>query len=130
MLRTLDDAMALHGTLSTDSGPITVIGSGFTACEIAATTRQLGREVTIVARSATLLGRAVGPAIGERVTRLHRENGVNLALGTEVVQWLAQPFGVTMLLSNGKSLTASCVVIAVGGVAAVDCLQGSDLHLQ
>ena len=128
VLRTLDDAMALHGTLTADSGPITVIGSGFTACEIAATARELGREVTVVARSATLLGRAVGPVIGERVTRLHRENGVTLALGAEVVQWLPQPFGVTMLLSNGKSLTASCVVIAVGGVPAVDWLQGSGLH--
>ncbi|WP_406636469.1 NAD(P)/FAD-dependent oxidoreductase [Amycolatopsis sp. WGS_07] len=129
VLRTLDDAFAMHRTLTADAGPVVVIGSGFTACEVAATARELGRDVTIVSRSKTLLGRAVGPAIGERVTRLHRENGVTLITGAEVVQWLSQPFGVTMLLSNGQPLTAGCVVVAIGGVPTVGWLRGGNLYL-
>ncbi|WP_158883335.1 NAD(P)/FAD-dependent oxidoreductase [Amycolatopsis anabasis] len=130
VLRTVDDAVALRRTLTADNGPVAVIGSGFTACEVAATARELGRDVTIVSRSTTLLGRAVGSAIGERVTRLHRENGVRLITGAEVLQWLSQPFGVTMLLSTGQPLTAGCVVVAIGGVPAVDWLRGSNLYLR
>jgi NADPH-dependent 2,4-dienoyl-CoA reductase/sulfur reductase-like enzyme len=131
VLRTIDDATALQRTLRT--GPperVVVIGGGFTACEVAATARELGRDVTIVARPKTLLGKVLGTRIGERIGRLHRTHGVDLALGAEVVHWIPQPRGIALHLSNGELLLAGCVVLAVGSTPAVQWLRGSGLTLE
>ncbi|HEY2696157.1 MAG TPA: FAD-dependent oxidoreductase [Pseudonocardiaceae bacterium] len=131
VLRTIDDATALQRTLRT--GPperVVVIGGGFTACEVAATARELGRDVTIVARPKTLLGRVLGTQIGERIGRLHRMHGVDVAAGAEVIHWIPQPRGIALHLSNGELLLAGCVVLAVGSTPAVQWLRGSGLTLE
>ncbi|HEX3781501.1 MAG TPA: FAD-dependent oxidoreductase [Pseudonocardiaceae bacterium] len=131
VLRTIDDATALQRTLrSRPPERVVVIGGGFTACEVAATARELGREVTIVSRPKTLLGKVLGRETGERIARLHRSHGVGLALGAEVVHWIAQPRGIALHLSDGQVLLAGCVVLAVGSTPAVQWLRGSGLTLE
>lgn len=129
-LRTLADASALRRTLTAEDGPVVVIGGGFTACEVASTVRELGREVTIVSRSQALLGRALGPAAGGSIAKLHRSRGVSLALGAHVTHWMPHPAGVRLYLSDRSVLVAGCVVIAAGGVPAVQWLRGSGLTLE
>ncbi|KAA2265254.1 oxidoreductase [Solihabitans fulvus] len=130
VLRGLADAVALRDALLGSSGPIAVLGGGFTSCEVAATCRSLGREVHLVSRSPLLLERALGGAMGARLGELHRAHGVRLALGVEVRRWIPQGWSMGMLLSDGQLLLAECVVLAVGGVPAVDWLRGSGLVLE
>lgn len=129
-LRTLADAAALRRTLIAENGPVVVIGGGFTACEVAATARELGREVTIVSRSPALLGRVLGPAAGSSIAKLHRSHGVSLAMGVKVVDWIPESSGVGLYLSDRRLLVAGCVVVATGGVPAVQWLRGSGLTLE
>lgn len=128
VLRTADDAAALRHNLITGSAQrVVVIGGGFTACEVASTARELGRDVTLVSRSKTLLGTAFGDGFSGMVRNLHASHGVRTVFGAEVVHWIPQPDGIGLHLSDGQLLVAGCVVLAVGGVPAVQWLRGAGL---
>jgi NADPH-dependent 2,4-dienoyl-CoA reductase/sulfur reductase-like enzyme len=129
MMRTLPDALNLERAIGSSRGPVAVVGGGFTGCEIAASLRHMGREVTIIGRSKTLLGNVLGPKLGDWLTNLHREHGVDLALGTSVKQWAPGSDGIGLYLSDGTSLLASCVVIAAGTEPSTGWLRGSGLPL-
>ena len=59
-LRDLDDALALRAAL-TPGARLVVVGAGFVGCEVAATARGLGAEVTLV----DVAARPIGP-VGSR----------------------------------------------------------------
>jgi NADPH-dependent 2,4-dienoyl-CoA reductase/sulfur reductase-like enzyme len=130
VLRTMGDAIALQRSIATGNGKVVVIGGGFTAGEVASTCRDLGCDVTILSRSKVLLGKVVGDDMGNQIAEMHREHGVRIEAGVEVTQWLTQPWGVSMHLSNGKVVVAGTVVLAVGSTPAVQWLRGSGLTLE
>lgn len=126
-LRTLRDALALRTGLAEDKGPVVVVGTGFTGCEVASAMRALRRTVTIVGRSTMLLANGLGAQLGARLTRLHHDHGVRLALGVGIAHWGIKADAAAIYLSNGKIVLASHVVLAVGSVPCVDWLRGSRL---
>lgn len=126
-LRTLRDALTLRAGLAEDKGPVVVVGTGFTGCELASGMRALHRTVAIVGRSTTLLAKGLGPELGARLTRLHHEHGVRLELGVGIAHWGIKADAAAIYLSNGKILLASHVVLAVGSVPGVGWLRGSGL---
>jgi NADPH-dependent 2,4-dienoyl-CoA reductase/sulfur reductase-like enzyme len=126
-LRTLRDALTLRAGLAEDKGPVVVIGTGFTGSEVACSLRALHRTVTILGRSKTLLAKGLGQELGARLTRLHHDNGVRLALGVGIAHWGLKADAAAIYLSNGQLLLASHVVIAAGSVPSVGWLQGSGL---
>lgn len=129
MVRTIDDATALRRSLSTSDGPCVIIGGGFTACELAATARELGREVILVSRSRALLGSVLGPPVGQAILELHRAHGVEVHLGTEVRNWVPGQWGLGVHLTDGTFVVAGCVVLAVGGEPETDWLYGSGIDI-
>jgi NADPH-dependent 2,4-dienoyl-CoA reductase/sulfur reductase-like enzyme len=130
VLRTLPDALHLERAIASNRGRVAVVGGGFTGCEIAASLRHMGREVTIIGRSPTLLGTVLGPALGDWLTRLHRDHGVDLALGNSVQHWQPGADGIRLHLSDGAPLLAACVVVAVGTEPATVWLRSSGLPLE
>jgi NADPH-dependent 2,4-dienoyl-CoA reductase/sulfur reductase-like enzyme len=127
LLRTLDDAEALQRALAADSEPCVIVGGGFTACELASTLRELGRDVIVVSRSPSLLDGSLGPTMGAGITRLHQDKGVRVLLGTEVRNWVPGDWGIGVHLSDGTFTVAGNVILAVGGVPEADWLHGSGL---
>ncbi|MEV0787631.1 FAD-dependent oxidoreductase [Streptomyces sp. NPDC050423] len=129
VLRSLDDAVRLREALA--AGPrVAVIGAGFLGAEIAATARGTGLDVTLIDTNAQPLERQVGAGIGELVAGMHREHGVRLVLGADVVG-MAQDGGSVrgVQLADGTTVDADLVVVAIGSVPAVDWLAGSGLAL-
>jgi NADPH-dependent 2,4-dienoyl-CoA reductase/sulfur reductase-like enzyme len=129
LLRTLDDAEALHHATMSADGPCVIIGSGFTACELASTLRELGRDVVLVSRSDSLLGKALGADMGRALTRLHRERGVTVCLNTEVRHWVPGEWGMGLQLTDGQFVVAGSVVVAVGGLPETGWLHGSGFDI-
>ncbi|HEU5471616.1 MAG TPA: FAD-dependent oxidoreductase [Actinophytocola sp.] len=129
LMRTLSDALELERALGAHRGPVAVVGGGFTGCEIAASLRHLGRDVTIIGRGKNLLGNVLGPKLGEWLTRTHSEHGVDLALGNSVKQWAPGPDGIALQLTDGSTMVAACVVIAAGTEPCTTWLRGSGLPL-
>jgi len=129
VMRTMSDALALERAISSNRGPVAVVGGGFTGCEIAASLRHMGREVTLIGRSKNLLGNVLGQDLGEWLTDQHREHGVDLALGNSIKGWQPRPDGIALQLNDGSTMLAACVLLATGTVPSTAWLRGSGLPL-
>jgi 3-phenylpropionate/trans-cinnamate dioxygenase ferredoxin reductase subunit len=135
VLRRMEDADALRTELTGGAQHVTVIGAGFIGAEVAATSRALGREVTIVEAMPVPLSAALGPELGAVCAGVHATNGVSLITGTTVVEWVTASDGagrrrVTgVVLSDGRHLPADVVVVGIGMRPAAGWLNGSTLAI-
>jgi NADPH-dependent 2,4-dienoyl-CoA reductase/sulfur reductase-like enzyme len=127
-LRTLDDAVALRAALAR-ARRVVVVGSGFIGCEIAASARELGLDVTLVGLSATPLQAALGAKMGGAVGAHLEDHGV--ALCTAAVAGFEGAGRVrSVVLADGRRLPADVVVVGIGARPAVAWLEGSGLELE
>ncbi len=134
-LRTLDDCRAIRDSLlaAGDRPRVVVIGAGFIGSEVAATSRGLGAEVTVVEALPTPLGRVLGDAMGEACAGLHRAEGVTVRAGVGVDRVTSDTVGgppAVVHLADGSELGADVVVVGIGVVPAVGWLEGSGLTLE
>ncbi len=121
-LRDAADARRLHdGFLAARS--IVVVGGGFIGLEIAATARQLGREVTVLEAADRLMGRAVTPEISSHFLDLHRGWGTTVLLDTPLESIIGDNGRVAGVVAAGKTLPADIVVIGIGVVPNVELAQ-------
>jgi 3-phenylpropionate/trans-cinnamate dioxygenase ferredoxin reductase subunit len=132
VLRTLDDATDLRGTLR-PGARLAIVGAGLIGCEVAASARSLGVEVDLVDVLPCPLIRVVGAQVGERVADLHREHGVGLHLGTAATRVGAGAVdgdgGGQLALADGTVLAADVVLEAIGAAPETGWLDGSQLRL-
>ncbi len=131
-LRTLEDALALRAVISRSGARLVIAGAGFIGLEVAATARGLGVRVCMVEPCAVPLERAVGPLVGRVCEAMHRGHGVDLRLGTTIegVETGAHSgSGVRCRLSDGTSVEADALLVAVGAAPAISWLEGSGLEV-
>ena len=129
LLRTLGDARALRAALQR-TGPVVIVGGGFIGAEVAATAHAAGRPVTVVDPLAAPAERVAGPQIGALLADVHRRHGVATRLGTGVASITGGQGDLTVALSDGKSLAADTVLVAIGVTPSTDWLQASGLLVQ
>jgi NADPH-dependent 2,4-dienoyl-CoA reductase/sulfur reductase-like enzyme len=124
VLRTIDDCVALRGALES-ARRVTVVGAGFIGCEVAATCRQRGLEVTVVEALPLPLVRVLGIEAGEFCAALHRDNDVDLRLAAPV----ASVEGTHVHLTDGDVVEGDVVVVGVGVAPVTGWLDGSGLTI-
>jgi 3-phenylpropionate/trans-cinnamate dioxygenase ferredoxin reductase component len=126
LLRTVGDADELRGSLS-PGARLVVIGAGWIGCEVAASARQIGAEVTMLAPDTVPLERVLGPEVGAVYRDLHAGHGVNLALGTgvEAIEGSDRVTGVRT--SDARVLGADVVVIGVGVAPRTELAEAAGL---
>jgi 3-phenylpropionate/trans-cinnamate dioxygenase ferredoxin reductase subunit len=127
-VRTLDDAMALRDEL-VPGARVVIVGAGFIGCEVAATARKLGCEVTIIAPGAEPLIRPLGALVGAELRRRHEQHGVSFALGRMVTAILGDTTFEGVQLDNGEVIAGEVLVEAIGSVCNSDWLDGTSLDL-
>jgi 3-phenylpropionate/trans-cinnamate dioxygenase ferredoxin reductase component len=113
VLRTLADADALRAGLG-GGGPLVIIGAGWIGCEVAASARALGVEVTLLEYAATPLERVLGPELGRFFAEVHREHGVRLHTGVRVEGVEGETRAQAVCLAGGERIACETVVLAVG----------------
>ena len=91
-----------------------VVGASFIAMECAASLRERGLEVTVVAPDETPLAAHLGPEIGALLRRRHEEQGVRFALGRTVASLIGDAGVRELELDDGSRLQADLVVVGVG----------------
>jgi len=129
-LRDLEDAIAVRAVISRSGARLVIAGAGFIGLEVAATARGVGAEVVVVEPLTAPLERALGPLVGGFCEAMHRAHGVDLRLAThlEAVDTGADSgSGVRCLLSDGTSVEADALLVAVGVLPATSWLEGSGL---
>lgn len=129
VLRSHDDAARLREHLA-GARKAVIVGAGFIGCELAASFRARGLDVTIVEPQPTPLYAALGPEIGALVTRLHESEGTEVCCGVGMESLVTDGDSVSgVRLSDGRVLDADLVVIGIGSVPVTDWLADSGIPL-
>ncbi|OBK29214.1 pyridine nucleotide-disulfide oxidoreductase [Mycobacterium asiaticum] len=132
VLRSFDECMALRthaSSLKEASNKAVVVGAGFIGCEVAASLRGLGVDVVLVEPQPTPLASVLGEQIGGLVTRLHRDEGVDVRTGIGVAEVRGDGHVETVVLSDGAEVSADLVVVGIGSHPATDWLAGTGIEV-
>jgi 3-phenylpropionate/trans-cinnamate dioxygenase ferredoxin reductase component len=128
VLRTYDESLALRKHAGSAKHAV-VIGAGFIGCEVAASLRKLGVEVTLVEPQPSPLASVLGTQIGELVARLHRVEGVDVRCGIGVTGISGTEHVEKVVLSDGTEIDADIVVVGIGSRPSTDWLEGSGVEI-
>jgi 3-phenylpropionate/trans-cinnamate dioxygenase ferredoxin reductase subunit len=113
-LRSLRDSQAVREALQRGSR-LLLVGAGFIGAEVAASARQMGKDVLMVESAPVPLARALGAEVGEVYASVHRDRGVDVRTGTTVTEW--HTYGgrvVGATLSDGRKEEVDAVLVAIG----------------
>jgi 3-phenylpropionate/trans-cinnamate dioxygenase ferredoxin reductase subunit len=99
---------------------VVVIGMGFIGAEVAASLRQLGLDVTAVLSRGGPLASVLGAEAGEVLAGIHREKGVRLVTGDQVVSIEGDHSVERVVTGRGETLPCDMVIAAVGIVPSVE----------
>jgi glutathione reductase (NADPH) len=100
---------------------VLIVGGGFIACEFACILNGLGVNVTQFYRGAQILRGFDGEARGH-VAEMMREGGVNLHVGTDVLEMKRVESGTLVKSTDGREAVYEKVVYATGRVPNTDGL--------
>jgi NADPH-dependent 2,4-dienoyl-CoA reductase/sulfur reductase-like enzyme len=129
VLRTLDDGQALRAAVERRPRRVVVVGAGFIGAEVAATCRGLRVEVTMIEALDAPMVRGLGARLGGVIADVHREEGVDLRLGTTVAAIEGDGRVERVRLGDGSVIDADVVVVGIGVVPNTEWLEGSGLTL-
>jgi NADPH-dependent 2,4-dienoyl-CoA reductase/sulfur reductase-like enzyme len=127
-LRTADDALAIAPAVRA-AKRVVVVGAGFIGCEVAASGRALGRDVTVLEALDVPLERALPPSLGLAVARLQRDHGVDLRCGCPVAAFEGHDRIESVRLADGTAVEADVVIVGIGVAPATAWLDGSGLDV-
>ena len=128
VLRTVGESDALREAL-VPGVRVVVIGAGWIGCEVAATAKQRGAEVTIVAPEDVPLERVLGPEVGAVYREVHASHGVELALGTGIERIEGDGRVTGVRTSGGRTLGADLVVVGVGAAPRTELAEAAGLQV-
>ncbi|MGZ6372918.1 MAG: NAD(P)/FAD-dependent oxidoreductase [Candidatus Limnocylindria bacterium] len=129
-LRSLRDSQALRDAINRCSR-LMLIGAGFIGAEVAASARQMGKDVLMVEASPVPLARALGKEVGAIYATIHRSKGVDVRTGTKVEKWHADGGRVVgATLSDGRREDADLVLEAVGIEPNLDLPKALGLQIE
>ena len=127
-LRTLSDCDALRDRLE-NGGHVVVVGAGWSGSEFAASARQRGLEVTVVDPLALPNERIFGPEIGAFYRDVHRDHGVELALGEGVEAFEGDRSVARVRTVGGRVIECDFVVVGIGVTPRVELAAAASLEL-
>jgi len=127
-VRTLDDAITLRAALA-PGAKVVILGAGFIGCEIAATARKLGCNVTVVAPGVHPIVRPLGLELAKELQRRHEQQGVNFRMKTSVVDLVGVDEVAGVILDSGEVLPCDVFIEAIGSDCNDEWLEGNDLDL-
>jgi 3-phenylpropionate/trans-cinnamate dioxygenase ferredoxin reductase subunit len=126
-LRRIEDADRLADDARSATRAV-MVGMGFIGCEVAATLRGRGLDVTMVDRLTGPLVSALGHALSDRIRAWHEDRGVRLITEAQVAAVEGQDAVEAVRLADGRLLPADVVVVGVGVRPTTDLLAGTPLH--
>ncbi|WOP18235.1 NAD(P)/FAD-dependent oxidoreductase [Raineyella sp. LH-20] len=125
-LRELRESDALKDLFAA-GGHLAVVGAGWIGLEVAASARQAGMRVTVVAPNAQPLDNILGPRIGAYFADLHVRNGIDLRMGVGAQGVLERDGVAGGVITDHGDIAADAVLIAVGAVPRVSLAEHAGL---
>jgi 3-phenylpropionate/trans-cinnamate dioxygenase ferredoxin reductase subunit len=113
VLRDAGHAAALSAALK-DASRAVVAGAGWIGCEVAASARMMGVDVTLVEPQPVPLRHVMGDRIGGFFTELHTAHGVDVRTGEGVRAIEGGGRAERVVLTSGETVDCDLVVAGVG----------------
>jgi 3-phenylpropionate/trans-cinnamate dioxygenase ferredoxin reductase subunit len=132
VLRTLDDSDRLRAALSARPR-VVVVGGGWIGLEVAAAARAAGCDVSVLVRDPLPLVAPLGRELAQVFADLHRSNGVDLRVRTEVASLVPDGSGTAVgavELADGTLVEADLVVVGIGAAPRVDLAKAAGLRVE
>ena len=118
-LQTIADSEAIRARLES-GGHVAVIGSGWIGCEVAASARQRGLDVTLISDQ-ELPMQVLGRELAEFYKGVHADQGVELALGDGLAAFEGDGSAVQRVRTeSGRIIECDFVVVGTGAIPNVE----------
>ncbi len=128
-LRTVADADRIRGECIRGRRAV-LVGMGFIGCEVAASLRHHGVEVTVIEFFKTPLFRVLGEQVGRVFEAFHREQGVQMFFEESVTAFEGKRHVQRVVMSSGRRLECDFVIIVVGVEPVTDIVAGSGVKIE
>jgi 3-phenylpropionate/trans-cinnamate dioxygenase ferredoxin reductase subunit len=127
-LRTLGDAARIRAEM-VPGRRVVMAGMGFIGSEVAASLRQRGLEVHVVAGGKAPLDRVLGEDVGRVLEGIHRDHGVEMTFDDQVTGFEGN--GHVEAVTTGKGLRLDCdfVVLGLGVEPVTGFLEASGIDV-
>jgi len=127
-LRTVEDSERIRAEARAGRRAV-VIGLGFIGCEVAASLRMLGLEVTAIDPGQAPLARVLGPEVGAVIAALHQSHGVQLVLGEGVDRLEGGERVERVVTQSGRQFECDFVVAGIGIDPEVELLRAAGARI-
>jgi 3-phenylpropionate/trans-cinnamate dioxygenase ferredoxin reductase component len=127
-LRTLGDAARIRAEML-PGHRVVMAGMGFIGSEVAASLRQRGLEVHVVAGGRAPLDRVLGEDVGRVIEGIHRDHGVEMTFDDQVASFEGNGRVRSVKTASGLSVPCDFVVLGLGVEPVADFLEGSGIDV-
>jgi len=127
-LRGIDDVNRIRHDLDSARN-VVIVGAGYIGLEVAAVTRQLGYDVSVVEMADRVMNRVVSPAVSEFFATEHAAHGVHIMLSTALEAIEGDSRVNSVRTDSGHSLPADVVIAGIGIVPNTELAASAGLEV-
>ncbi len=127
-LRSLESCDVLRRALVTASR-VVVVGAGWIGSEVAASARQMGKEVALVEAARVPLERVLGAEVGAVFRDLHVDHGIECHFGVGVEAFRGSTTAEQVALSDGTVVAGDMFVVGVGVSPRTELVENAGMAL-
>ena len=128
-LRSIDDVNGIRAETENRKNAV-IVGAGYIGLEVAAVTRQLGLDVTVVELADRVMSRVVSPEISDFYQIEHTTQGVKLRLSTGITAFRGEGHINAVETEDGELIPADFVVVGIGIIPNVELASDADLAVE
>ncbi len=125
-LRSVADCDVLRERFDRSSS-VVVVGAGWIGCEVAASARTHGLEVTVLDPQTVPLERVLGEEVGSVYRDVHSDHGVRMRLGTHVEAFEGASAVERVRTSDGDAIDCDFAVVGVGAFPRTELAERAGL---
>ena len=126
-LRSIDDVNAIREKLK-NTHRLVIIGAGYIGLEVAAVTRQLGLEVTVIDMADRVMSRVVSEQVSAFYQDEHAARGVQIKLSTGLKAFHGNDDLNAVETMDGRMIEADCAIIGAGIQPNTDLAEAAGLE--
>lgn len=127
-LRNIDDVTHIRSDLGS-ARRVVIIGAGYIGLEVAAVTRQLGHDVTVLETEDRVMSRVVSPEVSAFFQAEHAAHGVQLMLSTALEAFEGGTRIAAVRTVSGHSVPADLVIAGIGIVPNTELAASAGLDV-
>jgi 3-phenylpropionate/trans-cinnamate dioxygenase ferredoxin reductase component len=127
-LRTLADCDALKQRLE-QGGHVAVVGGGWIGCEVAATARQRGLEVTLIHPEELPMLKVLGSDVAEFYRNVHADHGVEFVLGEGATAFEGDGHASAVRTDSGRTIACDFVVVGSGALPNAELAEAAGVKV-